>query len=123
QNLTVPFVVQDEHPIYSQTSSFGYIFGTYSYGEAGETYTAVQGGKTYYIPASLKNLTVNGGQVKVGALNNLTSLQSVVYGEDVEIGATEFEGCNATFDWKAAPTLTSVKLQKDGVDATTVKLN
>lgn len=123
KTLTVPFVGQDEHPLDSQTPSFGFIFGTYSYGKAGETYTAVQGGKTYYIPASLTTLTVNGGQVKEGALDNITSLQSVIYGEDVEIGATQFEGCTATFDWKAAPTLTGVKLQKDGLDVTTADLN
>ena len=78
----------------------GYLFGTSSYtgGVATEQYyygiytSATY--DTYYIPASLKSVTVSGGNIINGAFYGCTGLTSVTIGNGVKsIGYEAFSGC------------------------------
>ena len=80
----------------------GYLFGTSSYtgGVATEQYyygiytSATY--DTYYIPASLKSVTVTGGNIINGAFYGCTGLTSVTIGNSVKsIGLGAFKGCSS----------------------------
>ena len=102
ESITIPFVGKER-----KTSSdtyqypFGYIFGTSSYtGGKGVTQyyygssTSSTTSSTYYIPTSLKKVTVTGGNILYGAFYNCSSLTSVVIGDSVtSIGSDAFRDC------------------------------
>ena len=80
QSITVPFV----------TRSFGYIFGTSSYYKS----SAVEQSETYYIPVTLRNVTVTGGNIAGSAFMNCTGLTTVTLGDGVTgIGSGAFRNC------------------------------
>ena len=105
ESITIPFVefrtwVADHTYQYP----FGYIFGERSYtgsvatsqtyyrgGRDGSTYTDI----TYYLPSSLKSVTVTGGNILYGAFYNCSGLTSVTIGNGVtSIGNSVFSGCS-----------------------------
>ena len=99
QEMTLPFVGGSKDATSQSSSSlFGYIFGTSSYTGATETfyYDSESGWhKTYYIPTTLKKITITGGNILYRAFNNCTNLTSVVIGDSVEsIGIYAFDGCD-----------------------------
>ena len=102
ESITIPFVGAKAGVTSSDTYQypFGYIFGTSSYdgGVATKQYyygssTSSTTSTTYYIPASLKSVTVTGGNILYGAFYNCTRLTSVTIGNSVtSIGSSAFEG-------------------------------
>ena len=56
---------------------FGYVFGTTNY--TGSTATSQYGTSavTYYIPTSLTNVTITGGNILSGAFDNCETLTSI----------------------------------------------
>ena len=105
ESMTIPFVGDEAGKTSSDTYQypFGYIFGTSSYtgGEAvGQYY---YGGSTssttydiYYIPSSLRSVTVTGGNILYGAFYDCSMLTSVTIGNDVtSIGGSAFSGCSS----------------------------
>ena len=111
ESMTIPFVGSSR-----KTSSdkyqypFGYIFGTYSYTGGVATKQYYHGTSItsltydfYYIPASLKSVTVTGGEILFGAFYNCSSLTSVTIGTDVTaIGDDAFYNCYGLTDvWYA----------------------
>jgi hypothetical protein len=49
---------------------------------------------TWYIPSGLKNVTVNGGQIPIGAFSGCSMLESITLGNDVTaVGAMAFQNC------------------------------
>ena len=97
ENITLPFVGGSAFATgASGDTLFGYIFGTDSY--IGSTATRQNynsySSVTYYIPTSLKNVTVTGGKFFYGAFYNCSELTSVTIGDSVTIiGNYAFSGC------------------------------
>lgn len=103
QSLTVPFVgnragvgVRDKNQY-----PFGYLFGTKSY-EGGVRTTQRYYGvtfsslatETYYIPVSLRNVTVTGGNILYGAFSYCVSLEEVTLPEgSTVLGGHAFSDC------------------------------
>lgn len=92
--ITLPFVGRsltaesdtDQYP-------FGYIFGTLSY-EGGVATN--QEGSTFYIPASLKSVTITGGNILSGAFYNCSGLTSITIPDSAtSIDFYAFWGCSS----------------------------
>lgn len=89
ESITLPFVGSSNNPSSASSSTlFGYIFGTANYqgGEAIKQYysSSSNGYATYYIPSSLKNVTVTGGKLMYGALSYLC-IETLSLGSNVSI--------------------------------------
>ena len=103
ENITIPFVGDSAGKTSSDTSRypFGYIFGTSSYTGGTAVRQSYYGGSTsnpfpttYYIPSSLRNVTVTGGNILYGAFQNCSMLTSVTIGNSVTSIGDAFEGCS-----------------------------
>ena len=103
ENITIPFVGDSAGKTSSDTSRypFGYIFGTSSYTGGTAVRQSYYGGSTsnpfpttYYIPSSLRNVTVTGGNILYGAFRNCSMLTSVTIGNSVTSIGDAFEGCS-----------------------------
>ena len=106
ESITIPFVGAKAGVTSSNAYQypFGYIFGTSSYdgGVATTQYyygisTSSTTSTTYYIPSSLKSVTVTGGNILYGAFYGCTGLTSVTIGKGVtSIGDSAFRDCGLT---------------------------
>ncbi|MBP3369985.1 MAG: leucine-rich repeat domain-containing protein, partial [Clostridia bacterium] len=101
ESITLPFVGGSKSTTSASSSTlFGYIFGTSSYtgGVATEQYYSSSSSSysTYYIPSSLKSVTVTGGNILYGAFSGCTGLTRVTIGDSVtSIGSYAFSGCSS----------------------------
>ncbi len=96
-SITIPFVGYSKNAR-GYDALFGYIFGTNSYtgGTAVKQYYSSDSSsyKTYYIPSSLRSVTITGGNIGYGAFDNCNMLTSVTIGDSVtSIGNYAFSGC------------------------------
>lgn len=115
--ITFPFIGDS-----AKTSSdkyqypLGYIFGTSSYAGGVATKQYYYGSSmsdttcnTYYIPASLKSVTVVGGNVLHGAFYNCNSLASVTIPDGVRsIGSSAFYNCSGLTSVTIGNSVTSI---------------
>ncbi len=115
--ITLPFIGDS-----AKTSSdkyqypLGYIFGTSSYAGGVATKQYYYGSSmsdttcnTYYIPASLKSVTVVGGNVLHGAFYNCNSLASVTIPDGVRsIGSSAFYNCSGLTSVTIGNSVTSI---------------
>ena len=102
ENITIPFVGKSRKTA-SDTYQYplGYLFGTSSYAGGVSTKQYYFGSSTssttystYYIPASLKSVTVTGGDILYGAFYLCSNLTSVTIGDSVTtIGRYAFKSC------------------------------
>ena len=102
--ITLPFVGSSETAT-GYEAVFGYIFGcsvynssnpisgaTYQYSESSGSWTSYY---HYYIPASLRNVTITGSSIQSKVFYNCSSLTNVVVGDSVtSIGSYAFENCS-----------------------------
>ena len=103
ESITIPFVGAEAGKTDQDTYQypFGYIFGTSSYtgGTGIKQYyygysTSRTTSDTYYIPASLRSVTVTGGNILYGAFYGCSMLTSVTIGDGAEsIGNSAFYKC------------------------------
>ena len=98
ESIILPFFVRDGRIVYP----LGYIFGHGSYigGVATEQCylwsSTSYGSSIYYIPASLKSVTVTGGDIPTGAFHNCKNLTSITIPDSViVIGSLAFNGCSS----------------------------
>ncbi len=88
EEITIPFIGGSKA---DETSTacfpFGYIFGTTAYTGGVGTYqyfnpnSAI--GTTYYLPKTLKKVTVNGATIPYGAFSKCENLETVVFGQNI----------------------------------------
>ncbi|MBR6563737.1 MAG: leucine-rich repeat protein [Clostridia bacterium] len=92
RSLTIPFV-GSKRTASTETNQYplGYIFGTSSYTGGVSTKQYYYGSSltsttssTYYIPTSLKTVTVTGGDLNYGAFYNCNNIETIVIGDGVE---------------------------------------
>ena len=118
ESITIPFVGAKAGVTSSDKNQYplGYIFGTSSYdgGVATEqdyygnsTYSTTS--TTYYIPSSLKSVTVTGGKILYGAFSNCTGLTSVTIPDSVtSIGSDAFYNCTGLTSVTIPDSVTSI---------------
>lgn len=117
ESITLPFVggsIKTENNTYQYP--FGYIFGTSSYESASaveQNYygnsTSSTTNSTYYIPNSLKTVTITGGNILYGAFYNCTSLASITLPNSItSIGSYAFCNCTANIEWGDNPSITGI---------------
>lgn len=118
ESITIPFVGAEA----GKTSSdfyqypFGYIFGTSSYGGGTAISQPYYGSSTtspmsatYYIPSSLRNVTVTGGNILYDAFCNCSMLTSVILGNGVtSIGDSAFSRCTGLTSITIPDSVTSI---------------
>ena len=99
ENITIPFVGGSATATSASSSTlFGYIFGTSSYSGGTETRQYYSSGSStyYYIPTSLKTVTITSGKILYGALSGCSKLTSVIVADNVtNIGERAFGGCSS----------------------------
>ncbi len=103
KSITIPFVGAEAGKTSGDTYQypFGYIFGTTSYTGGTEVKQYYYGSSTsratnstYYIPSSLREVTVTGGNILFGAFYDCSGLTSVTIGDGViSIGVEAFRYC------------------------------
>ncbi len=99
QELTIPFIGESGSETTATTSTlFGNLFGNNAYDGATETkqYYKTYGSFKYYIPKSLKSVTVTGGNIMYGAFYNCINIENITLGEGVGIiGDSAFYNCTS----------------------------
>ncbi|MBO8423556.1 MAG: leucine-rich repeat domain-containing protein [Firmicutes bacterium] len=107
ESITIPFVGAEAGKTSSDTYQypFGYIFGSNNYtggtsvrqvfyGQLNYDNTLRVEDSYYYIPSSLRNVTVTGGNIPYGAFYGCSMLTSVTIGDGVKsIGDNAFHNC------------------------------
>ena len=99
QSITLPFVGNKKATASASASTlFGFIFGTSSYSGGTSTYQYYSSSsyKTYYIPSSLKNVTITGGNILYGAFCNCNKITNLTIPDSItSIGSYAFENCKS----------------------------
>ena len=118
ESITIPFVGARAGVTSSDTYQypFGYMFGTSSYTGGTPTKQNYHGSSTisgtyttYYIPSSLKSVTVTGGNILLGAFENCKNLTSVTIPDSVtSIGWAAFRGCTGLTSITIPDSVTSI---------------
>ena len=112
ESITLPFVGGSKSATSARSSTlFGYIFGASSYtgSVATKQYYSSYSYNTYYIPSSLKSVTITGGNILYGAFYNCSSLTSVTISDSVtSIGSSAFSGCSSLTSVTIGDSVTSI---------------
>ncbi len=86
EEITIPFVGNNKNPSKASSSTlFGYIFGTLDYSNSTaiiQNYSNAFS-STYYIPNSLKKVTVTGGKVLYGAFYGCKTIEEIVISDNI----------------------------------------
>ena len=113
EEITIPFIGSTKTPStpyshYVSETTFGYIFGTQAYDNSivVEQHDCIsEGSRTYYLPATLKKVTVTGGRLWNYAFQNCSNLNEIILQDGVTdyrqedrdryfCGNNAFENCN-----------------------------
>jgi uncharacterized repeat protein (TIGR02543 family) len=111
-SITIPFVGGSKSTTSASSSTlFGYIFGTSRYTGGTETkqYYVYNSCATYYIPSTLRSVTVTGGNILYGAFYYCRGLTSVTIPDSVtSIGDSAFYGCSGLTSFTIPDSVTSI---------------
>ena len=119
-SITLPFVGASKTASSGYDQVFGYIFGytttESSSSVSGATYQYYNSNTSssykyyhYYIPTSLKSVTVTGGSIPYEAFYNCWRLTSVAIGNNVQsIGSSAFRGCSSLTSIEIPNSVTSI---------------
>lgn len=112
ESINLPFVGGSaSQETATKTSLFGYIFGTVTYTGAvavGQKY-ASNGTATYYLPASLKRVTVTGGKILYGAFYGCSALKQLTLPERLtEVGDYAFYNCTGVMELTLSKEITKI---------------
>ncbi len=113
EEMELPFVGASAQENLNQKKLFGYIFGT---AEASNCTSVTckynnSGTASYYVPSSLKKVTVNlaGESLGAYAFNGISTLETIlVKGALTSIGNYAFEGCSAAYTIEVPATVTEI---------------
>lgn len=112
ESITIPFVGAKAGVTSSDTYQypFGYIFGMSSYTGSVATEQDYDGtSTTYYIPSTLKSVTVTGGNILYNAFSNCSGLTSVTIPNNVaSIGSSAFYKCTGLTSITIPDSVTSI---------------
>ena len=118
ESITIPFVGGSAGKTSSSTYQypFGYIFGTSSYTGGMVVTQRYYGSSTskvtttnYYIPSSLRSVTVTGGNILYSAFYNCSMLTSITIPSSVtSIGDNAFDGCTGLTSMAIPDSVTSI---------------
>ena len=103
EEITIPFVGAVAGKTANDTYQypFGYIFGTDSYTGSNAVKQLYYGdimreNTTYYIPNSLRKVTVTGGNILYGAFSGCSSISNIIISDNItSIGAGAFFNCSS----------------------------
>ena len=114
QSITLPFVGGNSSAnSTSSTTVFGYIFGTNSYTGGTLTEQSYKSffSTTYYIPTSLRSVTITGGNILYGAFYHCSKLTSITIGNGVtSIGSYAFAYCEQLTNIAISNSVTSISM-------------
>ena len=112
ESMTLPFVGGHSATSASKSTLFGCIFGTSRYtGVATKQYYSTSNSDyvTYYIPATLRSVTITGGNILYGAFYNCSRLTSITIPSSVtSIGSSAFYGCSGLTSITIPSSVTSI---------------
>ena len=111
ENITIPFVGGSKSATWVSSSTlFGYIFGTNAYtGGIGTDQDYYSYTTTYYIPATLRSVTVTGGNILYGAFCNCSGLTTVTIVDGTKsIGSYAFYSCSSLTSITIPDSVTSI---------------
>ena len=118
ESITIPFVGAEAGKTSKDTYQYplGYIFGSTSYTGGTEVTQSYYGSSTsrttystYYIPSSLRSVTVTGGNILYGAFYNCSTITSVTIPDSVKsIGNNAFSGCTGLTSVTIGNSVTSI---------------
>ncbi len=118
ENLTVPFVGNYEGAsIDNDSCLFGSIFGKYFAGTTSVTHESVNSSPTFYIPNTLKTVTVlDGGEnIYTGAFSNCGNLTSITIGDGAKyIWDKVFKNCSSLTSVTLPNTVVSISVNAFG---------
>lgn len=111
ESLTVNFIGKKAEGNVNDEKTLAYLFGTTA--ATGATSSVVSynasGTKTYYLPDSLKTLTVTGDVVGDYAVNGFTSLEMVILSGNVtKIGSYAFKNCTSLINYQLGGTIVTL---------------
>lgn len=115
EHLTVPFIGKYR---YEETDDYqyplGYWFGSSSYAGGVKTsqsyyFTSYVSSKEYYIPSSLKFVTITDSTIQLGAFSNCGNIRAVTVAKGVtKVGERAFYGCSSLSEVSLPDTLTEL---------------
>ena len=112
EDMTIPFVGSSATATEASDSTlFGYMFegNRYNGGTSVGQYYDDNSYRTYYIPSSLRSVTVTGGKLNYGAFYGCSMLTSVTIGNSVtSIGEKAFYGCSGLPSLTIGNSVTSI---------------
>ncbi|MBQ3502839.1 MAG: leucine-rich repeat domain-containing protein, partial [Clostridia bacterium] len=112
ESITLPFVGGNKTTTTASNSTlFGYIFGTISYAGGDQTNQSYYSYSyiSYYIPSTLTSVEITSGNILYGAFKNCDSLISIKIPSNVtSIGDRAFHNCNSLISMELPRTVTSI---------------
>ena len=115
-SMTLPFVGASKTASNGYDQVFGYIFGyttesssSFSISGATYQYDSLYNCYYYYIPSSIKAVTITGGKIPSYAFRNCSSLTSITIPDSVtSIGSSAFSSCKGLTSFTIPDSVTSI---------------